>query len=74
MFVKFKFTVPRYLGLRSTDFVCAIFSVDNQSLIVQYGVLPVLHKTVGSSRRDTRSAAMACLRNLSVHKANEVGI
>ena len=48
------------------------FTVDNQNLIVQYGVLPVLHKTVTSSRRETRSAAMACLRNLSVHKANEV--
>jgi len=47
-------------------------TVDNQSLIVQYKALPALHRCIKQSKRDTRSAAMACLRNLSIHKANEV--
>ncbi|XP_053383044.1 uncharacterized protein LOC123539888 [Mercenaria mercenaria] len=45
--------------------------VDNQSLIVQYKALPALHRCIKHSKRDTKSAAMACIRNLSIHKANE---
>ena len=66
------FTCMLWVLIRIASTYFLTFTVDNQNLIVQYGVLPVLHKTVCSSRRETRSAAMACLRNLSVHKANEV--
>ena len=37
-------------------------------------VCKVIVRLYVCSRRETRSAAMACLRNLSVHKANEVRV
>ncbi|XP_052272427.1 uncharacterized protein LOC127872947 [Dreissena polymorpha] len=48
--------------------------VEHQSLIVQYKALPALHRCLKHSRKETRSAAIACLRNLSIHKSNEGAI
>ncbi|XP_033727812.1 vacuolar protein 8-like [Pecten maximus] len=47
---------------------------NNQSLIVKHGALPRLQKVLRTSHKDTLVAAVACLRNLSIHKANEVVI
>ncbi|XP_060084838.1 uncharacterized protein LOC132564182 [Ylistrum balloti] len=47
---------------------------NNQSLIVKYGALPRLQKVLRTGHKDTLVAAVACLRNLSIHKANEVVI
>ncbi|CAH1774891.1 unnamed protein product [Owenia fusiformis] len=44
---------------------------DNQILITQLRGLQVLHDTVCKSEGETLCAALACLRNLSIHKANE---
>ncbi|XP_076084970.1 uncharacterized protein LOC143055699 isoform X1 [Mytilus galloprovincialis] len=47
---------------------------ENQIIIVQFGALPHLHNIIKSkaSHKDTLGAAVACLRNLSIHKANEI--
>ena len=45
---------------------------DNQALMVQLGCLKELHSVIKNSRGETLTAALACLRNLSIHKANEV--
>lgn len=47
---------------------------ENQSLIVKFGALPRLQQVLKKSHNDTLAAAVACLRNLSIHKANEVSI
>ncbi|XP_013398907.1 vacuolar protein 8 [Lingula anatina] len=47
---------------------------DNQLLIVRLGGLGVLHKMIKSGTGDILTAAIACLRNLSIHKANEIPI
>lgn len=47
---------------------------DSQLLMVKMGCLSALHGVVRHSRADTLTAALACLRNLSIHKANEAGI
>ncbi|OWF43479.1 vacuolar protein 8-like [Mizuhopecten yessoensis] len=47
---------------------------NNQPLIVKYGALPRLQKVLRTGHKDTLVAAVACLRNLSIHKANEVVI
>ncbi|KAL4217568.1 Vacuolar protein 8 [Mactra antiquata] len=44
---------------------------DNQCLIVQYKGLTAIHRCIRHSKKETKSAALACLRNLSIHKANE---
>ena len=49
-----------------------VFSDDNQVLLVQLGCLPALHVLIQKSRGDTLTVATACLRNLSIHKTNEV--
>ncbi|WAR15900.1 VAC8-like protein [Mya arenaria] len=72
----------RLLGTKSERVKCqACFvlrnlasDVDHQSLIVKYKALPALHRSIRHSRRETRAAAMACIRNLSIHKANEAPI
>ncbi|XP_069106513.1 uncharacterized protein [Argopecten irradians] len=47
---------------------------NNQSLIVKFGALPRLQKILRTGHKDTLVAAVACLRNLSIHRANEVQI
>lgn len=41
---------------------------------MQQGSLPFLRQILHGCHGDTLSAAVACLRNLSIHKANEVAI
>ena len=45
---------------------------DTQVLIVKLDGLPCLHQLIQSARGETLTAALACLRNLSIHKQNEV--
>lgn len=48
------------------------FTDENQLLAVDTGALPPLHHILTSCRSETLAAAAACLRNLSIHKLNEV--
>ncbi len=48
------------------------FAGDHQVLIVKLGCLPQLYTVIKRSKGETLTAAVACLRNLSIHKANEV--
>lgn len=48
------------------------FTDENQLLAVETGALPPLHHILTSCRSETLAAAAACLRNLSIHKLNEV--
>ena len=48
-------------------------SDDNQERIVTAGGLPVLVPLLASNDTETVTAAVAALRNLSIHKGNEVG-
>ena len=52
--------------------VMVIFTDENQLLAVENGALPPLHHILTSCRSETLAAAAACLRNLSIHKLNEV--
>lgn len=54
--------------------VMVIFTDENQLLAVENGALPPLHHILTSCRSETLAAAAACLRNLSIHKLNEVSI
>ena len=45
---------------------------DNQKLIVEYGGLNVLVPLLRGSDTETVTAAVAALRNLSIHNGNEV--
>ena len=45
----------------------------NQVAIVQMGALPYLHSIMQISHGETLAAAIAALRNLSIHRVNEVG-
>ena len=47
-------------------------SDENQEKIVRGGGLPVLVPLLRSSNTETVTAAVAALRNLSIHKGNEV--
>ncbi|KAK6167613.1 hypothetical protein SNE40_021596 [Patella caerulea] len=47
---------------------------DNQIWIVRFGVLEPLHKVIRNSKKETLGAAVGCLRNLSILKANEPAI
>lgn len=49
-----------------------IFTDENQLLAVETGALAPLHHILTSCRSETLAAAAACLRNLSIHKLNEV--
>lgn len=47
---------------------------DHQVLIVRLGGLTALQKIIKNSEGESLTAAVACLRNLSIHKSNEVPI
>ena len=47
---------------------------DNQRLIVEYGGLHVLVPLLRSNDTETVTAAVAALRNLSIHNGNEVSV
>lgn len=48
------------------------FLGDNQLLIVRLAGLKPLHELIKSETSETRTAALACVRNLSMHPGNEV--
>ena len=48
-------------------------AASNQELIVSAGGLTVLVPLLKSADSETVTAAVAALRNLSIHKGNEVG-
>ena len=45
---------------------------ETQSLIVSFGALPHLHRIITTAKQETLAAAVACVRNLSILRANEV--
>ncbi|KAJ8322256.1 hypothetical protein KUTeg_000727 [Tegillarca granosa] len=47
---------------------------ENQIIITKFGALPFLHQITSTCRKETLAAAVACLRNLSIHKTNETAI
>lgn len=47
---------------------------DTQVLVVRLGALKPLHKIVEKAKGECLVAALACLRNLSIHKSNEASI
>lgn len=53
-------------------FLHGFFTDENQLLAVETGALAPLHHILTSCRSETLAAAAACLRNLSIHKLNEV--
>lgn len=53
-------------------FLHDFFTDENQLLAVETGALAPLHHILTSCRSETLAAAAACLRNLSIHKLNEV--
>ena len=53
-------------------FSVSMDTADNQVLIVELGALPLLHNIMIHYLKETLSASVACLRNLSIHRANEV--
>ena len=52
--------------------IYSLTTADNQVLIVELECLSLLHTIIKQARGETLAAAVACLRNLSIHKANEV--
>jgi hypothetical protein len=60
-------------SLKSLNLITS-FPADNQLIIVRYDGLPALKKVLVGSSGEMLTAVAACVRNLSVHKANEVRI
>ena len=58
--------------MKKVQVVLLFLAGDNQLLIVRLQGLPRIHSLVQTATGTTLTACLACLRNLSIHRANEV--